>query len=223
MSNLDGAAVTRVSLTLPYGGTWSADVTIEAGKAGPSGKCSLTVGDLTLAGSVIRGGVSDGTSTWRGWIEGGAGWAADLRARSYQSDAPGGVRLATVLLDLATECGETLALPADVPIGAAYVRPGSTPLRPYTGRDALTALVARGLLARWWVDVDGTTRTTARAGGSAVATAVLSRDLSRGSRKLGAVASVKALLPGVSVDGGAIRRLYVTETAGALTAEAWLA
>lgn len=222
MTALSGITTTHVELMVPIFGGWTADVTLEAGKAGLAGRCSLTVGDLTLAGSVVRGGVSEGTSTWRGYLAGGAGWDTALAVRpGYQSDAPGGVRLRTVLQDLATECGETLRLPADAPIGSAYARPGSVRGRPYRGRDALAALQARGLIPGWWVDPTGTTRFDARPGGAAKVPEVLDRNLARAIRKLGAVASVAGLVPGRTVEGSTVRRLYVVETAEETRAEVW--
>ncbi len=221
MSTLGTQLIQRVELHYPrYGTAWARVSTVA--NAVPSGPATLTVGDLALTGTVLPGrGGEDSPSSWAGiWVN-GAGWDTALPARPpYQNDS--GVRLKTVLLDLAKDCGVSVTLPADVPIAPHWGRvmlAGNG--APRTGRDELAMLVRRGYIPTWYVTpANGTMFATRSSGPVTAATRVLSRDLTRGRRVLGCE-SPAAFIPGGTFEGATIERVVVHESAGKMTLETW--
>ncbi len=221
MSTLGVQRIKRVELQYARTGTAWARVSTVA-NAVPSGPATLTVGDLALAGTVLpnRGG-EDSPSSWTGiWVN-GAGWDTVLPARPpYQNDS--GVRLKSVLTDLATDCGVSVTLPTDAPMAthwsrAAHAGNGT----PRTGRDELAILVRRGYLPTWYVDAAGVTRFALRTSGAVAAAArVLDRTLVRGRRVVG-TESVAAFVPGGTFEGVTIDRVVIHEDAGKLALEMW--
>jgi hypothetical protein len=228
MSTLNGKPLTRCELRIPRYGQWQADVDVDT-TATLAGRVTLIVGDLQLVGDVVPGRAGfDAPARFRAIVKGGLAWDTLLTmttarpARSYQSDSPNGVRLKSILLDLAIDCGGvSLELPADVRIGAAFSRLASTPSAPLRGVDVLAALVARGRILPWWVDLAGVTRFTTRTGPAVTAAArVLARDLGAGMRLLG-VDSASAFLPGGTFEGVTIGKTIIRETKGELRVEVW--
>jgi hypothetical protein len=154
-------------------------------------------------------------------VAGGAGWDA-LLARRGAYDAPGGVQLLTVIADLARLAGEAYDAPAGASLGSAYEWPKSLGSGPVRARAVLSDLVARGAIATWRVDPpSGRMRFDGwpSIGPADSACKVLSRNLSRGLRRVGLDGLVAALLPGSTLEGARTRRLTVHDSAGALTAE----
>ncbi len=224
MSDLAGQRLKKVELHRPRWGAAWARVSTELG-AVPGGPATLTVGDLALKGTVIgdRSG-EDAPSSWSGiWVN-GAAWDTVLPARpAYQSDA--GVRLKTVLKDLAADCGgPAIVQPTDAALGAFWARPrrnGDRSLR--TGRDELAALVRGGYVpAPWWADDLDVTRFGGRTTGEiAAASRVTARDPVQGMRFLG-VDSVAAFVPGGTFEGARIGRVVIREADGdGFTVETW--
>ena len=147
-SEISGERVVAGSLWIPKCGAWVADVSTALPSA-LFGSVTLTVGDLSLVGTIVRQGAYAGSRTFR--VVGGAGrWATALPARSYTLAS--GLPLATVLGDLAAECGETLGLVAGGYLGTSFVR--------LAGPANRTLL---NLAPDWWVDSLGITQTTPRA------------------------------------------------------------
>src|SRR5687767_905239 len=102
-ATISGHRVTAAHIHIPAHGVWSGTFDVDD-EAELSGKHTLAIGDLSLVGTVRRGGKHAGAAHY--WIDGGAaGWEKTLPARSYAN----GVRLQLVVEDLARECGETLA------------------------------------------------------------------------------------------------------------------
>ncbi len=221
MSNLGKERIQRVELQYARTGTAWARVSTVA-NAVPAGPALLTVGDLVLAGTVLPGrGGEDSPSSWTGiWVN-GAGWDTVLPQRApYQNDS--GVRLKSVLTDLATDCGVSVTLPTDAPMGTHWSRATHAGNgTPRTGRDELAILVRRGYLPTWYVDAAGITRFTLRTSGAVTAAArVLDRTLTRGRRLIG-TESVAAFVPGGTFEGVIIDRVIVREDGGKLTVETW--
>ncbi len=207
-------SISKLTLHVPQYGAWRADVVLEGG-ALPSGKVTLTVGDLVLKGTVARAD-TDAPDKPHAVVIGGAGWNLPIPSPlSYQSDS--GVRLSTVLKDLARLAGETIEQPTDRTIGNWFSAPALGLLR-----DVLGTLASAGYVSPWRVDPDGVTRFGARAGITATARAtVLRKDSAVGLTVIGCDAP-KAFLPGNKLDDGTtIARLVITETPGHLGAEVW--
>ncbi len=162
-SSLGTSTIQTLELRIPAAGDWRADVVLEAGEPPtPDAALVLTVGGLVLQAVVIRS--SDDAPDRPHVVLGGApGWEARVvRPLSYQSDA--GVRLKTVLDDLARVSGQEIEAPADAAIGEHYEVIASSPGDPVRYRDALDELADEGLLQPWRVDPDGVTRFGARVG-----------------------------------------------------------
>lgn len=145
---LNGARITSGSLTIPYYGTWSADVTL-ADTAEVASSATLVIGDLTLKGTPVRQAAFAGTRSVQ--LVGGANrWSKIIPAKGYSQ--PSGVKLSTVLKDAAKAAGEQINVDSDKTIGKAYARDNAP-------AEKVLALETGG---KWWVDPDGVTQTKAR-------------------------------------------------------------
>jgi hypothetical protein len=153
-----------------------------------TGAQTLTVGAQTFAVFVMAGGVAEGKARYR-CVAGKGGWGKTIPAKPYHNDA--GVKVATVLRDAATACGETMgALPTTV-LGSHYARPAGP------------AYEVLNLLApsSWYVDPAGVTHVGTWPAATYTGDGARTRiDLRAGVVDL-AVDEVANLLPGVSVDG----------------------
>lgn len=148
--SLNGFPVVQADVFIPYFGAWTSDVMLTNAND-VSGTCALVLGDLSLVGTVFRGSVYQGQASYR--IVGGyGGWRKDVKAKSYTHEL--GVRASTVAGDAAKEVGEKLVLATDFQVGGFFVR---------QQEPASRVLAQLGL--RWWIDVDGTTKTAPRATG----------------------------------------------------------
>ncbi len=145
-ATIAGIEAQPLHVSVPTTGPWYATGELVTATA-VAGAARVQIGSLELAGTVrdhgawaLRGGVL---------VVGGAdGWARDVSARHYHSDA--GVRAQLVVSDLASEVGETLGnfSTSRERVGVDYVRargPASRALRLAVGD------------AAWWVDYDGVT------------------------------------------------------------------
>jgi hypothetical protein len=220
MSFLGTQRIHTLSLHVPTYGAWRADVILEGGAAPAEGtKTTLTAADLALVGTVLRSGL-DAPDRPHVVMAGAPGWQLPVGSPlTYQSDA--GVRLSTVLRDLATRAGETIVQPADVVIGDHYVSPMSRNGGTTLLRDCLAALTRAGYLTPWRVDPDGVTRFGARAGVPVTARATHMSANAAVSMTFIGTDSPLSLLPGNLLDGVPISRLIVHETSGKLEAEVW--
>ncbi|MEQ9321676.1 MAG: hypothetical protein RIF41_21090 [Polyangiaceae bacterium] len=218
MATLAGISVERVELVMERYGSWRADAVLTAGEP-PTGQVTLEVSGLELLGTVLASGL-DSPDRPRAVVVGAPGWERELAAPlSYQSAA--GVRLATVLTDLASRSGEPIEQPADVPLGRHFATPGSSRRRRILLRDVLTALATMGHVAPWRVDPDGVTRFGDRAAEEVSARATeLSRDAGLGRRTLG-IDEPAAFLPGALFEGEVIKRLEVHERQDKTEAVIW--
>lgn len=235
MSTLGTAPVRSLSLTWPSAGAWRADVTLDGGASGETApavgeRVTLTVGGASgsraFVGTVIHSGL-DAPGLPHVVLQGGAGWERAVASPlAYQSDV--GVRLSTVLRDLATRAGETIEQPTDRTIGSAYALHASRYADPMRLRDALASLARVGALGPWRADPDGVTRFGARStDGQAVSVraTILRRDSGVGLVVLG-IDDPSGIAPGMlapvaATETAAIGRIVVVESSGKLEAEAW--
>lgn len=161
-ASLADSRVVTARVTLPAWGRATADVRLADDDALPPGPVLLTIGNLSLAMTSVpdRDGPFAGSRSVR-LVAGMGGWSNDVAARFYAFAQPG-VRLATVLRDVAAEVGETIVVSAaqDRSIGPFFARaagPASRVLAALVGREA------------WWIDPAGVTRI-----GERTATAIVS-------------------------------------------------
>lgn len=146
-ANVSGEPITTGTLTIPYFGTWSADVAISSPNEVPNA-CVLAVGALSLVGFVDRTAPFAGSRNIR--LAGGyGGWRKPLGARAYGSSV--GVMLSTVLGDAAIEVGEKIVIDTDRELGSAFVR-----------SEGPASRLLRSVASLWWIAQDGTTRLAER-------------------------------------------------------------
>ncbi len=151
-ANLSGVRIVSGTVTLPYYRLWSADVVLALTDSVAAGgaQVTLTLGDLSLVGTIVRAASFSGSRSAR--IVGGyGGWRKTVPARSYSNAA--GVALSLVLRDLALDAGEQVNIAADASIGTAYAR------QPAQAQRVLEQFAPCG----WWVDAAGVTQVGARA------------------------------------------------------------
>ena len=224
MSTLNALRVLTASVHVPSTGAWWAEVTLDSSALPAVGVATLTIGDLSLVGQVIRTGFDDNPKGAKPFavVRGGAGWKKPVAmAGSYT----GSVRLSTILTDLAALTGETLVQPADVVLGTSYAWQAHDPDSPVHYEDVLADLMARGAVPSWRVDpAAGATRFDAwpSRGAADGRGRVMDRRLSRGHRHVGLDVSVAAFLPGATLEGAAVSRVILSETGGKLTADVYL-
>lgn len=220
MSTLGAQTVSRCEFAIPMYGTSRGDVIPETGAPPAVGaRLTLTLAGLPVVVTVVTSG-SDGPDNAHVVVKTGVGWDVPLVGRSYESAA--GVRLATVLRDLARDAGETFAaFPPDKAIGFVYDRPGSTAAHATTGRAVLAMLWRLKHIPPWWVDLDGRTQFGPRPAGAVVGRVdVIRRRAQVGLRVLG-IDAPAGFLPGRTIEGTVIRKLVIQEKASSLTAEAY--
>jgi hypothetical protein len=223
------------SLRVPGAGGFWADLSLDGHVAPAVGDAlTLTVGDLALPGTVTQAGYDDhpvGGARPRVTLEGGAGWAKSL-TRQGAYDAADGVRLSTVLRDLAGLAGEAYDPPStDVHLPPGYGWAASTPREVVTGASVLADLMERGAIPTWRVAplVAGSATLTGRTrfdawpstGAADSAGRVMRRNLRAGLRMVGLDRRVAAFLPGATLEGDVISRLHLTETGSKLEAEVY--
>lgn len=225
MSTLGAARVLVADVMIPPSGAWWGTVSLDASSLPPLGRTSLTIGDLVLVGSVVRVDWDDQVNGGRpiATVRGGEGWGRPVtRAGSYSSS--GGVKLSTVIQDLATMTGEPCGALVDVSLGQSFAWPAHAPFAPFHASDVLADLVRRRFLPTWRVEpfsgrtvwsawptltfADGKGRITSRA-----------RD--RGRRTVGLDVQVAAFLPGATLEGVAIARTLLHAEAEDLRAEVY--
>jgi hypothetical protein len=136
-------AIMKGSITIPFYGTWSADIDVDTG-APIKGPVTLVLGPLTLQGSAYRSDVFAGIASAR-IVGGGGGWGKSLPSKAY--NLPGGVPVSMVLGDAAIECGEKVS-GASGTLGAFWVRDQAPAAR--------TLRLMAGTI--WWMDMTGTTQ-----------------------------------------------------------------
>ena len=187
MNTLNGRTITTCRVSIPAWGPWMADVECASGDE-LSGPAVLAIDDLTLRGTILRGGPIDARTSYR--IVGGAGgWGRTIAAKGEINDA--GVKYATVLNAAAIACGETMGtIPAGT-VGPSYVRVAGPASR------VLEELFPRG----WYIDEAGATHIGRRPVTPYTGTATrMVHDTAQGRIVL-APASIATLLPGAVVDG----------------------
>lgn len=225
MSNLGGQTIVAADVTIhPSGGCWGS-LKLEQGSLPALGFTVLQLHDLAMVVSVVRRGY-DAPATPRAVVMGGAGWRRLLPAPGGGYGSPAGVKLSTVLFDLAGIAGEPYDAPADVSLGPGYGWDASDPRAAVRCRHVLADLIERGAIPTWRVTPGGRTRFDpwpALPAADQHVDLIGDRNLERGVRRFSVKGSAAALLPGASADGVTIARVLFTETSESLEARAWQA
>lgn len=150
---LNGVRANSGRLHVPFAGRWLVDLELD-GTAVPSGSAKVTIGTLSLVGTIVPQFSGLYASLVRVRVVAGAGgWSRVVAPRSYHDD--GGVRRADVLGALARDVGETVDTAGDsTRLGIDFVRVAEAGARALEGVLGATP---------WRVDFDGVTRYGARA------------------------------------------------------------
>jgi hypothetical protein len=187
-ASLGGLVCSRMVVPVPAWGCWWLDADCLEDEV-LSGAVEATIGDLTLQGTVVSGGISAGRSAYR--VVGGAGgWGKSVPRWGYRASQ--GVRRATVIQDAADAVGEVLSAPPETSTGEHYAR-----------REGPASQVLHELAPKaWYVGFDGVTYFGARASYGYTGEGLLNRDaLASGVVEL-ATEEIADIIPGVQYDGG---------------------
>lgn len=188
---LQDRRVTKARVMMAAWGCTYADVALD-GEHTLTGHVTLALGDLSLACTVLSGGPQKGRSSYR-IVGGRGGWGRTIAEKSYANDAQ--VKWSTVIGDAATACGESFDLStvsADRRTGPAYTRPSGPASR------VLEELAPAG----WYVGEDGVTRLGRRPATTLAASVTRVSVADRARLKVTVASeSLKALVPGITIDG----------------------
>jgi hypothetical protein len=198
MSGIGAVNALSVDVTLPEAGQWIAYVVLDSGDA-PTGKVTLTVGDLQLRGTVppLRAG-PDYNGKPSLVVEGGLGWST-----------------------LAKGSGEPIEQPKDATIGNYYEFVSSRSGAKLRYADALNDLQAAGVISTWRVDPDGVTRFTARKSVAVTSRATGTVRIAKHGLTRYGVDAPASFLPGNTIDGKPLGRVRIVENAKTLHVEAY--
>lgn len=150
-SNGIPVTVTSGDVIVPFCGVWVARLELDRGDSPIAGPVTIAFGDLSLKGTVRRGTVYQGLSSY--FICGGAdGWSKTVPAASSQTDT---AKLSRIVQDVARLVGETTVLEA----GAERQVGRFNRLE-----DTASRVLANLSPGAWWVETDGVTHIGARSG-----------------------------------------------------------
>jgi hypothetical protein len=149
-ASLAGNRVVSGVVTIPFLGTWTADLTLATDVAVASTPI-LTIGNLTMQGAVVRQDSFAGVRQVR-LVGGFGGWMKQVTARAYTMPLGASLPVSLVLLDVAREVGETLKFTLNASFGSQFVREAASAQR-------TLEQVSGG---QWWIDPSGTTHIGAR-------------------------------------------------------------
>ena len=221
MSELAGLPISRAILNVPAAGSWRLHAVLASGDPlTERTKVTATIQGFELRGGTVVQSGFNAPGTPSATVVGGAGWDRELTMPiAFRSDA--GVRLSTVLRELATRAGEPIEQPRDATLGIHFVFPASRAGQPVRLRDILASLFRLGTVAPWRVDPDGVTRFGPRPPVAVSSRALrLWRDAATGQGLFG-IDRPGDFLPGALLEDKPIVRLVVRDEPRQLTAEVW--
>lgn len=150
--SIANSPILSARITIPQFGIWHGDAELD-GDTAVTGDVSVAIGNLTLAAHAFRSAQFVGRRRVR-LVGGHGGWSTIVPAQAYYE--PSGVPVSHVLGDVANACGETLTLASDSRPWTRYVR------ETMAGARALNQILG----STWWIDTDGSTKNSTRAGGA---------------------------------------------------------
>lgn len=152
-SAANGLQIVSGKLLLPLVGMWTADLQLATSQpfTTPSA-VTITIGNLTLVGTVYRSSTYGGATSIR-CVAGAGGWRTQIPPQGYGD--PSGVQLTTVLNDAAKAAKETINVPINKTIGTGFARVN---FDTSVAGDVLWQMVALGAIPAWYVDVTGKTQ-----------------------------------------------------------------
>jgi hypothetical protein len=146
--NLAGRPVIELRMGLPRVGVWWAQIALAEGDAPPTGRLTLSVGNVPFVGTVKRSDVSFGTPTIL-MAAGAAGLSVRLAPKSYRQQS-----LKLVLGDILAAAGESLSAQSDAGVLGSIIPSWST--ANHLGGAALATLLEYVPKTSWRFLQDGT-------------------------------------------------------------------
>ncbi len=147
-----GLQIVAGSLMIPLIGAWTADLTLATDQQ-VSGQVEVVIGNLTLQGTIYRSEFYGGQVRAR-LVGGYAGWRKQAPPQGYGSGT--GLKLSTVLNDLAAAVGERINIFAETSVGQAFARVN---FASSVASDVLWQMIQLGIMKAWYVDPAGITQT----------------------------------------------------------------
>lgn len=142
---LAGLPILKADIHIPYYGLWTASVHLYQSAPIPPGPIPLTLGSLSLVGTVVRAAsFAGGTSALV--VGGSGGWRKVVTPRYYE--APSGIPVAMLLSDMANEAVEPTPVvgPTIAPVyGQYFARENARASR----------VLAQVVGPAWWVQNTG--------------------------------------------------------------------
>lgn len=148
MISLGGKLCGSARLHVPLYGVSTAEVELLE-RATVSGRQTLVVGDLSLVGTIVDGGVVAGQGRYH-WRSGAGRWAEIVPGKGYGNAQ--GVQRSVVIRELAEAVGETVAF------GVPEARLGLAPEASYVRLGGPAWLALKALSVPWYVDAAGVTQ-----------------------------------------------------------------
>lgn len=183
-ASLNGERIVKAKMSTPARGIWAADIET-ATEASITTAVELTIANLTLKGSIVRGGPYAGARTAR--IVGGAnGWPKLLAPQAYYK--AGGVQKSMVARDAAAAVGEQVAIAQDTTMRDHWIREGNR-----KAENVLYTLFGDA----WWIDEKGVTQCQDRTNTAKITTpyTIVSRSAGKGTVEI-ATEDVASWMPG---------------------------
>jgi hypothetical protein len=191
-ASVAGIGATRLRIYTPPWGPWWIEAQLEE-ESSLAGRVEIVAADRALSGTIVSGGVSgQGRSSYY-IVAGAGGWATKLAPQGYHD--PNGVKVATILEEAATACGEAFdgSLPAADIVGTSWLRDNGPASR-------VLDLVSR---RAWHMTDAGLTKLGRRPAVSVVLPDAMELgpiDRATGSREIRGE-QIADILPGAIVDG----------------------
>jgi hypothetical protein len=148
-ATVNGQRIIRGSIVTPAYGMWSADLFLANDQDLGPGQVAVSVGNLSLMGSIYRQATFAG-ARWVRLVAGAGGWRNNVATKQYSLQS--GVSMRMVLTDAATEVGELMGFVPPVTVGSQFCREAAKATR------VLKQLAGTA----WYVDLLGVTQIQAR-------------------------------------------------------------
>jgi hypothetical protein len=195
-AELAGVRVIDARVAVPTYGAWHADLTLDKEVTPAATGLRLVLADLEMTCALWRAAAPYQGRTRLRVIGGAAGWRKSVKTKAYY--LPFGVKLSSILKDLASEVGESVSVANDTSVGTHYEReaaPASTHLN-WLARDV-----------GWYIDAAGVTQVAARVEASIASTfSLVAYDGARG------VATIATEKPADFVPGRTLKHFTLAAT-----------
>lgn len=201
--------VTKGLVRVPRQGMLWGDAEIEGGSA-LEGQQTLTIGDVSYLIDIVpsRGGTVASQSRFQ--LRQALAWDAIVNARGYQSSA--GVRVHTVLRDLALAVGASIKLPSiNTTLGEHYQRRGNVRARE----------ILRSLCPAWYVSTENVVQCDARPSGVVSGEyRILDFNLQRRVRTVG-TEKPSGFVPGLTIESEIIEEIGYSIVGDGVNLSVW--